>query len=92
MLNIGSPTDWLTTLRGRVHAVRVRDVHLADRPGPTPPDKTLDIEAIGAALDEIQYERPVIALGQGRPDEIRMGLTELGCPVGKQRHEMNWAT
>ncbi len=82
-LKIGSPADWLTTLRGRVHAVRVRDIHLAARPGSTTSDETVDVEAIGAALDDIQYERPVIALGQGQLDKIRMGLTKLGCPLDK---------
>ena len=54
---IGSPGDWLTTLRHRVHAIRMGG-------------KDSD-SALAAALEEIQFTGPLIAGGSGNPaDEI----------------------
>ncbi|UCC30117.1 MAG: TIM barrel protein [Phycisphaerales bacterium] len=77
---IGSPADWLRTLTARVHSVRVDCTRPADRPASTKPDD-IDFAAITEALDDIRYDRIVIAAGLGDPAEIRSELTKLGCPI-----------
>lgn len=85
---IGSPTDWLRILTARVHAVRVDCTRPADRPASTRPDDFIDFAAIAKALDDIRYDRMVIAAGPGDPAKIRTELTKLGCPIPDKTREM----
>ena len=78
---IGSPADWLRTLRTRVHAVRVHGDCPGDRSAPSVPGEPIDLSIIAEALDEIHYDRIVIADGGGDLRQVRASLTRLGCPM-----------
>jgi len=78
---IGSPADWLRILRARVHAVRVNSDYLHDRPDQSTRVEPINPALIAEALDEIQYDRIVIATGTGDPAPIRANLMNLGCPM-----------
>ncbi|UCE60759.1 MAG: hypothetical protein JSU63_03210 [Phycisphaerales bacterium] len=92
---IGLTTDWMTTLGRRVHAVRMHCGQLSPRP--TSIDSIDDTTAaratstdaadgprlanLGALLNKIGYEGPVIAAGTLEPSQLRALLAESGCPV-----------
>ena len=73
---IGSPPDWLATLRRQVHSVRVRDAVQGDPHVTERQDQPVDFAAISTALDEIHYEGPIIASGSGEPEQVWKHLTE----------------
>ena len=73
---IGSPADWLATLRRRVHSLRVAFTSevaagLTERREPGS-----DFASLSALLDEVSYEGPVIASGPAGPERIRADLAE----------------
>ncbi len=59
---VAFPADWLTTLRRRVHCVRVG---VSDQ---------VDLQALAAAMDDIPYEGPIVVSGIADPAGIRSRL------------------
>jgi hexulose-6-phosphate isomerase len=70
------PQDWVTTLTHRVHAVRLRDLAAGASSGHTSPNAIFDVAGLSAALDEIGYERTVIASGTEDPAILRRHLAK----------------
>ena len=75
---IGSPVDWITTLRHRVHAVRFGDDQAPGESGSVASDRAAVIETIAEALDEIAYDRSIIVSSTAEPDRARAYLGRLG--------------
>ena len=77
---LSSPADWLTTLKHRVHGVRLDDT--ASPPATdSPASITVAVfEKVGAALDEIHYVGPVIASVCGDLAEARRRFARLESP------------
>jgi sugar phosphate isomerase/epimerase len=78
---IGSPVDWITTLRHRVHAVRVDDDQASRESKMDALLQNSDVNSVARALDEIAYDRPVIVSSTAEPDRARAYLDRLGGTV-----------
>lgn len=76
----GSPADWLTTLKHRVHGVRLDDT--ASPPATDSPASitVAALEKVGSALDEIHYVGPIIASVCGDLAEARRRFARLESP------------
>ncbi|MFQ5495322.1 MAG: sugar phosphate isomerase/epimerase family protein [Phycisphaerae bacterium] len=66
---VGRPLDWIATLRGHIHAVRVR---IGDRPpgGGTNGGRDVPPAAIARALNDALYAGPVILWGSDDADRL----------------------
>ena len=76
----GSPADWLTTLKHRVHGVRLDDAASPPSEDSPAPVAEAGLEKIGAALDQIHYVGPVIASDCGDLAEARRRGARLESP------------
>ncbi len=74
---IGCPADWVTTLRHRVHALRLSDLSapVTTRGGAKMTFALPDL--LGAALDEVHFEGPVIAPLSGDLAKARACIARL---------------
>jgi hypothetical protein len=75
--SIGSPADWLTTLRRRVHSLRVRITPEAGAGPGAIAEPRVDFASLTSVWDEVSYEGPVIASGSDEPESAWAELTGL---------------